>query len=237
MATDAGGLTATSDVPVFVTQTLTTLTITPANVTLALNATQAFAVSGLDQFSRAMTVTSPTWNIDGIGAISSTGVYTAPAYSGSATVRAESSGKSATAAVTITNSSVTSLSDLTRNGSSEMAGTRLRLANNVYQAGSAFTRSQVEVSKFDTTFRFRLTSLDGTSASIGNGITFAVQNQGTSALGNWNEGHGFTNIRPGVAVRYDAVNNVIAVDSVGQIVKQISLKVSVLNLRRGIALQ
>ena len=100
---DAGGLTVTSSVTVTVRQTLTTVALTPASVTLNTGATQQFTAQGRDQFGRALT-TQPTfaWSIaSGVGSISTTGRYTAPASAGSAVVRATSGGVSGTAVVTV----------------------------------------------------------------------------------------------------------------------------------------
>jgi fibronectin type 3 domain-containing protein len=63
--TDPLGLSATSAVSVTVVQTTTSLSITPANVTLTSGATQQFTAVALDQFQSAMT--SPpafTWQVN-----------------------------------------------------------------------------------------------------------------------------------------------------------------------------
>ena len=49
--TDGGGLTVTSSVNVTVSQTLTSITVTPVTPALASHATQQFTASGLDQFA------------------------------------------------------------------------------------------------------------------------------------------------------------------------------------------
>ncbi|OAI48663.1 hypothetical protein AYO44_06785 [Planctomycetaceae bacterium SCGC AG-212-F19] len=103
---DAGGLTATSSVNVTVTQTLASITVAPASVSLANSATQQFTATALDQFGNSM---SPTivWSLGtgGVGAISSSGLYTAPASgTGSATVQATSGSVTGTGSVTVTSS-------------------------------------------------------------------------------------------------------------------------------------
>jgi hypothetical protein len=74
-----------------VDQTLTSVAVTPASVTLEPSGTQQFIANGLDQFGNAM-ATQPafTWSLDPLsaGSVSSTGLYTAPNTSGEATVRA-----------------------------------------------------------------------------------------------------------------------------------------------------
>ena len=101
---DAAGLTVTSDVTVTVQQTLTTLTVAPATATVLTNATQAFTATKLDQFGLTMPPSSVVWSVaSGVGSINaSTGVYTAGAVSGSATVRATSGAIVGTASVTVT---------------------------------------------------------------------------------------------------------------------------------------
>ncbi len=84
-----GSLSTTSSVNVVVNQTLTRVSVTPATVTLLPNATKQFTATALDQFGNAMdTQPTFTWSLAPLsaGSISSTGLYTAPATSGTATV-------------------------------------------------------------------------------------------------------------------------------------------------------
>ena len=100
---DSGGLTATSTVTATVVQTLTTLSITPGNVTLANGATQQFTASALDQFGKAM-ASQPalTWQVSGGGTISGTGLYTAPTSgAGNFQVNVSANGQNAQANVTV----------------------------------------------------------------------------------------------------------------------------------------
>lgn len=101
---DAAGQTATSSVTVTVTQTRTAVVVTPASLTVAPGASQAFSASTRDQFNQPL-ATQPaiTWSVPtGGGSISTAGVYTAPSSPGTATVRAtEAGGMAANAAVTI----------------------------------------------------------------------------------------------------------------------------------------
>ncbi|HAT10189.1 MAG TPA: hypothetical protein DCS97_06285, partial [Planctomycetes bacterium] len=107
---DSSNATVTSSVSVTVNQTLTTIAVTPATVTLANSGTQAFGASAKDQFGTVL-ATQPafTWSLaSGIGSVSAGGVYTAPASgTGSGTVRAASGAVSGNAVVTVTNAAPT----------------------------------------------------------------------------------------------------------------------------------
>jgi hypothetical protein len=104
--TDQGGLSATSDLSVTVSQTLTSVVLTPASVTLGGSGTKQFTATARDQFGQALSAQPGfAWSIDagGIGGtISNSGLYTAPPTgSGQATVRATAIGISGTALVTV----------------------------------------------------------------------------------------------------------------------------------------
>ncbi len=100
------GASATSSVGVTVAQTVKGLTVTPAGpVSLADGHAQQFAAAAVDQFGRAFTsAPAVTWSVaTGVGSVSSTGLYQAPATgTGSATVGAAAGGYTSTAAVTVT---------------------------------------------------------------------------------------------------------------------------------------
>jgi alpha-L-arabinofuranosidase len=100
---DPSGFTTSSSVKVIVNQTLTSITISPGSSTLTTGATQQFAAQGFDQFGNALaTPPSFSWSvISGAGTITTAGLYTAPAPSGTARVQATSGGVSGTAGVTI----------------------------------------------------------------------------------------------------------------------------------------
>jgi len=102
---DSGGLTATSNVTVTVSQTLTSLGLAPASITLAGGKTKQFVATADDQFGNPL---SPqpviTWGMTGVGTLSSSGLYTAPASAGTATVQASTGSLSATASVTVSTS-------------------------------------------------------------------------------------------------------------------------------------
>jgi glucose/arabinose dehydrogenase len=104
--TDARGLSVVSDVSVTVAAALTGITVSPASVSVASGGTQQFAAVARDQFGNPV-ATQPafTWAVatGGVGTVSASGLYTAPASgTGSATITATSGGKSGSAAVTVT---------------------------------------------------------------------------------------------------------------------------------------
>jgi len=96
---DAGNLAITSAVSVVVNQTLTTVRVTPASVTVAPSLTRQFSATGLDQFEISY-IPQPvfTWSVNGGGTINSTGLFTASATPGGPfTVTATGGGKTGTA--------------------------------------------------------------------------------------------------------------------------------------------
>ncbi len=102
-ATDAGGMTAASDVSVTVNQTLTSIMVTPVNPNVAASSVTAFSASGRDQFAQTMaTQPTVTWSLSAaVGTITAGGSYTAPGSSGSVQVRATSGAITGTSTVTI----------------------------------------------------------------------------------------------------------------------------------------
>lgn len=110
VATDPSGLTATSDVTVNVDQTLTSIKVSPATVTVGAGTTQPYTAQAGDQFGNPMS-TRPgfTWSLaGGTGSVNSaTGLYSAPGAAGSAVVEASSSGVHGTASVTVAPPSAT----------------------------------------------------------------------------------------------------------------------------------
>src|SRR6185436_16304095 len=109
--TDAGGLTATDDVPVTVDQTATAVTVAPPTATVAPHGTQPYAATLLDQFGDPLAV-QPTfdWMVSGGGAIDAGGVFTAGATAGgpfTVTATDAGSGLSNTASVTVGNAAPT----------------------------------------------------------------------------------------------------------------------------------
>jgi hypothetical protein len=106
---DANGYSTTSSVAVFVNQTLTSMTVSPTSATVNEDSNQQFSATAYDQFANALT-SQPTitWSVtSGIGSVNSSGLYTSPASSGSATVQAASGSVHGSASVTIDNATPT----------------------------------------------------------------------------------------------------------------------------------
>ena len=98
-----GSQSTTSSVNVAVNQTLTSITVAPAGVTLNEYQTQPFTATALDQLGNSL-ASQPafTWSLaSGVGSVNATGLYTAPAATGSAIVNAASGAVSGTGAVTV----------------------------------------------------------------------------------------------------------------------------------------
>lgn len=105
---DAGSLAVTSSVPVTVSQTLTSLDVTPASAGVTVGGTQVFTAVGRDQFGTALT--SPpvfTWTVSGGGTINAAGLFTAGGIVGGPyTVTASSAGRNGTAVVSVNSAPV-----------------------------------------------------------------------------------------------------------------------------------
>jgi Glycosyl hydrolases family 28/Bacterial Ig-like domain (group 2) len=102
----ASGLVSTFSLPILnVIQTLTTVAVNPANVLMHESATQQLTATTLDQFNNAMATqpTSFTWTLvtGSVGSVSTSGLYTAPATSGAATIDATSNSIVGTSAITV----------------------------------------------------------------------------------------------------------------------------------------
>jgi autotransporter-associated beta strand protein len=101
--TDTAGLSTASSVSVTVNQTLTSIAVSPATTGVAESHTAQFSAVAKDQFGNALT-TQPTftWSVPtGIGSVNSSGLYTAPGSTGTATVKAVSGSVNGTASVTV----------------------------------------------------------------------------------------------------------------------------------------
>jgi hypothetical protein len=99
---------------------------------------------------------------------------------------------------------------LALNGSAKLNGTRLRLTDGGgTEAGSGFYTTPLNIQSFTTDFSFQLTNPNA------DGITFVIQNVGTTALGPSGGGLGYGPDTPGgsggipssVAVKFDLYNN------------------------------
>jgi len=81
---------------------LSSLTVSPASVTVGVNKSQFFSVIGKDSVGKIVSVT-PTWSADsGIGTINSNGVFTAGVNEGTGKVSATNGTLTAEATVTVT---------------------------------------------------------------------------------------------------------------------------------------
>ncbi|HEV3344229.1 MAG TPA: LEPR-XLL domain-containing protein, partial [Pirellulales bacterium] len=97
----AGNSSVSTAISVTVSQTATSISVTPGTASLAEGAKQQFTAKVLDQFHNALT-TQPTiaWSTNG-GSISTSGLFTAPNTAGSDTITAKSGSLSATATATV----------------------------------------------------------------------------------------------------------------------------------------
>jgi fibronectin type 3 domain-containing protein len=105
-----------------------------------------------------------------------------------------------------------STSKLTYNGSAAINGTKLELTNGkALEAGSAFTTSSINITKFTTQFTFQTTA----GANTADGFTFTIQGIGPTALGSRGGGLGYstatngtgTKIGQSVAIKFDLYGN------------------------------
>ncbi len=99
--TDSGGQSTTSSVVVNVTQTQTSVALTPSLASLGGGSTQQFTATANDQFGNKMaTQPSFTWSVaSGTGSVSSSGLYTSLSSGTLATVSVSGGGDTATAQV------------------------------------------------------------------------------------------------------------------------------------------
>ncbi len=97
-----------------------------------------------------------------------------------------------------------STSLLTYNGSATINGSKAELTDGGgSEAGSSFSTSPVDVTKFTTQFTFQLTA--GTDTA--DGFTFCIQGSGNTASGGAGGSLGYAGISPSVAVKFDLYNN------------------------------
>lgn len=99
-------------------------------------------------------------------------------------------------------SGFSSTAGLTLNGSAVASNdTRLQLTNGgLWQAGSVFWNTPINVQAFTTNFQFQLSNAQG------NGFTFTIQNVGPKALGGDSAGLGYQDIGKSVAVKFNFYN-------------------------------
>ena len=98
---DPSGLSVTSNVTVLVGQTLTSVSVTPSNSSIAGGSVVHFTATALDQFGRAMSAQPAfMWTLVGPGTLDGNGVYTAPTTgAGTILVQATDGGLTGSAAL------------------------------------------------------------------------------------------------------------------------------------------
>jgi hypothetical protein len=184
---DQSGLSVTSSVSVPVSQTATSISVSPGSASLAPLSTQPFTASQLDQFGIAMSSQpSFTWSVDAGadgGSISSTGLYTAPSTTGTDTVRAAAGSMSGTATVTVattpsppTNLSATAVSRTQVNlswleSSGDVTGFKIQRSTNggsswtlIATIGDVLSYSDTTVHR-RTTYEYRVAAYNGAGIS------------------------------------------------------------------------
>ena len=88
------------------------------------------------------------------------------------------------------------------NGSTDLDGSRLQLTDSgQYEAGSAWYSTPVNIQAFTTNFTFQLVNPGA------DGITFAIQNDDTSAIGPTAGNLGYGYIPNSMAIKFDLFNN------------------------------
>ncbi len=88
------------------------------------------------------------------------------------------------------------------NGSADLDDVRLQLTNGgLFEAGSAFYVTPVNIQSFTTEFTFQQ------SNPVADGLTFTIQGNGPTALGDYGAGLGYVGIPNSVALKFDLYNN------------------------------
>jgi sugar lactone lactonase YvrE len=214
--TDAGGLTATSEVsytnsgyfPDF------KVFVAPDRVRAGESVQFLTLVPGPGPGGLIAVNLAPTWRVvRGPGTIDASGKYTAPFdATGPVTVRAEipafaADGQFSPRAVdtTLTIVGALDLVPLAKSGSAQVTAGRLRLTDGPHQTGGASALTPVDVRGFTTSFWFRVG--ERLDSFYGDGLTFVLQNAGPAALGRAGSGLGYEGIPRSVAVKFDLVDN------------------------------
>jgi len=200
--------------------TLKSITVTPASSSAVAGTTVQFHATGTysDNSTQDLTATAPWASSNTAGAtITSAGLATAGTAGQSTTISATSGVISGSTTFTATGvssginfGSGFSSSGLALNGNAVLSGTRLRLTDGgASEAGSGWFSTPVNVQTFTTDFMFQLTTPNA------DGMTFTIQNTGTTALGLSGGGLGYgpdtptgpAGIGKSVAVKVDLYNN------------------------------
>jgi hypothetical protein len=208
--------------------------LTPQIATVPAGGSVQLTATVRDQYGEPMPGAYPSLTVfQGPGTITRSGWYTAPPdVSGSVAIQAQTVVgpsryqnfifKYATVRIESTRPPDPGLdfgggfagAELARNGSAQLAGDRLRLADGPFQAGSAFAPEPVDVRGFATRFEFQVG--DAANGRYGDGLTFVLQNAGPGVVGAAGGGLGYEGIANSVAVKFDLVDNAgEGTDSVG----------------------
>jgi hypothetical protein len=176
---DMNGLTVSSAVTVQVSQSLTTLAVSPASAIVNAGATQMFTTTACDQFGRPM-VTTPalTWSTTA-GTISPAGLYTAPDAQAVATVTAVAGTVTASAIATTPNWLAVNIGSSGVSGTvSTNNGTVLMTSNGIGETGSGdnLTYYYFSLLTQDIDIRARITSLTGVANTSSMGIMLRSSN-------------------------------------------------------------
>jgi hypothetical protein len=221
-ATDASGLVATQTVPVTVQRTASgVLQPVPLQVADNGSVTLPAPIVG-DQFGIAMG-TQPartvfTWQLGNgsAGHVNSFGKFFAPVSPAAASwnyVVITGGGYSTTQAIytapTLGPNYYSNFSGgaiaVNGNAAVNSSNGRLDLTTGGGQAGSAWYGSPLSTGSFVTDFAFQISTQPGDYAGGmgGDGITFTIQNQATTALGSNDTGLGYQGISNSVALKFD----------------------------------
>jgi hypothetical protein len=99
----------------------------------------------------------------------------------------------------------TSATGFTLNGGATVTGGALQVTDGgTFEGRAIWYSTAVNIQQFTTDFTFQITPA---SASIADGMTFTIQNQGLTALGGIGQALGYQDIKTSVAVKFDLYNN------------------------------
>jgi hypothetical protein len=97
------------------------------------------------------------------------------------------------------------------NGDAAQVGSSLRIVPALTsKSGSVFAPSPQDIGIFSTAFKFKISETGGISDGIeagADGITFTIQNTGSTVTGGLGGGIGYSGIPQSVAVEFDTYNN------------------------------
>jgi len=142
-----GGKSGTASITLVFPPVLTSVAVTPGTATVNTNASQQFTAKAYDQYGSLMSPQpSFTWSVNGGGAISASGLFTAGAVAGGPfTVTATGGGKSGTASITVKAPPVLHISAITMT-KSKQPGNKYQAQAQVFvvdQYGSAYPGATV----------------------------------------------------------------------------------------------